>query len=347
MATTQSRISKHLVAQSESMKAMLASVENISQGDAVSGGVGVLIEGEPGSGRELIARYLHLKSARAHLPMISVKAASASVEIFQCPLDDAEQSPYQHAHGGTLLVRDVSELRRSSQRKLTRALGPKSDWDFRVIATCDPGLEAAVEAGMFHAPLLQCLQTRRIVVPPLRDRAEDIEALMSRFVASLCRDIGRRRLRISSRAVDRLLRYPWPGNVAEMKQVARRLVVRAKGTLIEASDLEAILPTLAQRVPAEEASFEDLVRLKLSQLLQKVGAYPLRTLHEEVMSLVERPLLSSVMEYTGNNQLKTSELLGLSRNTLRRKLSDYGLVASRAKMLQAKRTRSKAKRSSS
>jgi Fis family transcriptional regulator len=113
-------------------------------------------------------------------------------------------------------------------------------------------------------------------------------------------------------------------------------VVRAKGGLIEASDVDAVLPTLARRVPMEEVSFEDLVRFKLSELLRMVDGYPVHALHEEVMGLVERPLLRLVLEHTGKNQVKAAEILGLSRNTLRRRLQDFGLVGPRGKMLRAK-----------
>ncbi len=296
----------------------------------------VLIEGEPGTGRELIARLLHSSSLRADQEMVSVKADAVSAQLFSCPVAAESDSVFVSAQGGTLLVRDVCELRKMSQRKLCRALEGDSAWDMRVLATSDPGLLAAVEAGMFHGPLLDKLIKNTIVVPPLRERSEDIIPLMAAFVRVMGRDMGQRRITLSSLTNDTLLRYPWPGNVAEMKQVARRLVVRAKGGRIEASDVDAVLPKLAQRVPMEDVSFEDLVRFKLTELLRMVDGYPVHSLHEELMGLVERPLLRLVLEHTGNNQVKASEILGLSRNTLRRRLVDFGLVGPRAAMLRAK-----------
>lgn len=337
MAVTSAQLHRYFVAESPGMKEVLAAVDSLSKETGPEAHRGVLIEGEPGSGRELVARYLHLRSSRADLPMVSIKAASASASNFTCPLEGEGEAPFLNAHEGTLLVRDVCEMRRRSQRKLAKALSPESGWDIRVLVTTDPGLESAVEAGMFHGPLLNMLNTHRIVVPPLRERSEDIVPLMQVFVSALCRDMGRKRLGLSKRASDMLQSYPWPGNVAEMKQVARRLVARARGGLIEVEDLDSVLPTLARRVPAEEASFEDLVRTKLNELLRHIGGYPVHALHEEVMGLVEKPLLAAVLEHTGNNQLKASEILGLSRNTLRRKLVDYGLVAVRAKVLSARR----------
>src|SRR5690606_23869817 len=131
---------------------------------------------------------------------------------------------------------------------------------------------------------------------------------------------------------------PWPGNVAELKQVARRLVMRAKSDSIEAADVDAVLPCLIPRAPLEELSFEDLVRLKLAELFKRVEGYPVTALHEEVLGLVERPLLQLVLEHTGNNQLKAAEILGVSRNTLRRRLLDFGLLAERASPMRARRS---------
>ncbi len=313
------------------MKAVLDAIDELAHNPEP-----VLIEGEPGSGRELIARLLHSSSSRRGQEMISIKAGAAPLEIFRCPVADESDSFFASARGKTLLVRDVCELRKTSQRNLAKALDEESDRDIRVLATSDPGLSSAVEAGMFHGPLLERLTKNTIVVPPLRDRLQDIVPLMGELVRVLGRDMGCKRITLSSLASDTLLRYPWPGNVAEMKQVARRLVVRAKGGRIEASDVDAVLPTLARRVPLEDVSFEDLVRLKLSELLRLVNGYPVHALHEEVMGLVERPLLRLVLEHTGSNQVKAAEILGLSRNTLRRRLQDFGLATPRAKMLRAK-----------
>ncbi len=320
-----------LIAESSSMKAVLRAIDELAAHREP-----VLIEGEPGSGRELIARLLHSSSDRHKQEMVSIKAGAAPVEIFSCPVETKSEHVFASARGGTLLVRDVCELRKKSQRKLLQALQEQSSWDLRVLATSDPGLAAAVEAGIFHGPLLQLLAKNTIVVPPLREREEDIVPLMAELVRVLARDMGQRRIAVSSLANDTLLRYPWPGNVAEMKQVARRLVVRAQGGRIEASDVDLVLPTLAQRVPMEDVSFEDLVRYKLSELLRRVDGYPIHSLHEELMGLVERPLLRLVLEHTGSNQVKAAEILGLSRNTLRRRLQDFGLASPRAKMLRAK-----------
>jgi two-component system nitrogen regulation response regulator GlnG len=132
---------------------------------------------------------------------------------------------------------------------------------------------------------------------------------------------------LSSRAYERLVSYPWPGNVAELKGIARRLVYRAKRSRIEAGDVDAVLPAVAERVPLEQMSLEEMVRSKLAAFLRRVDGYPLSGLYDDVIARVEKPMLELVMKATGGNQLKAAELLGVNRNTLRRKLTEHGLLA--------------------
>ncbi len=337
MAGLHSPESALVVAESPAMKALLQAIEALSRSSEP-----VLIEGEPGSGRELVARLLHLGSPRGDRELVSIQAGGARAELFACNVAETSEGLFQSAHRSSLLVRDICELPKKSQRKLSKVLGTAVEegapGDVRVLATSDPGLLDAVGAGVFYEPLHRKVAAQTICVPPLRERREDLVPLMHKLVSALGKDIGRRRLSMSTRANDALLRYPWPGNVAELKQVARRLVVRAAGERIEASDVDAVLPCLAQRAPLEELSFEDLVRHKLQTLFRRVEGYPLSSLHEEVLGLVEKPLLQLVMDHTGQNQLKAAEILGLSRNTLRRRLVDFGLVADRAPSLRARRS---------
>ncbi|HEX4449595.1 MAG TPA: helix-turn-helix domain-containing protein, partial [Kofleriaceae bacterium] len=138
-------------------------------------------------------------------------------------------------------------------------------------------------------------------------------------------EIGRAKPSISTRAHDRLAGYPWPGNVAELKSIARRLVVRVSRTRIEAGDVDEVLPTVATRVPLEDLAFEEIVKAKLSGLLARIDGYPIHDLYDKVLERVERPLFDLVLEHTGGNQVKAAEVLGLNRNTLRKKLAGFGL----------------------
>ena len=324
-----------LVCESEAMREVLAATEQAAGHDDP-----VLVLGEPGSGRELIARLIHLGSKRRSRELVTVRAGAAPRAIFVDEIEGSSSSAFQRAQGGTLLVKNVCELGRTAQRKLGRVLrGPRASgdgaaadgpdaqfFDLRVVATCETGLDVAVRAEVFSQALYDRLAGCTINVPALRDRPQDIPVLAEQLVRHYAREIGRPRLKVSTRAFERLVSYPWPGNVAELKGVARRLVVRSKGSVIQAGDVDAILPSLAERVPLEQMSLEEMVRCKLAAFLRRVEGYPIEGVHEDVLARVERPLLDLVMEHTGGNQVKAAEILGLNRNTLRRKLAEHGLV---------------------
>lgn len=321
-----------LVAQSDAMREVVTSIERMAAHDEP-----VLVIGEPGSGRELVARLIHLSSRRRKRPLVTVRPGAAPKAIFVDEIEGSSNSAFHQAHGGTLLVKDVCELTRAAQRKLSRVLrappsggadaGPESIYyDVRVVATCDPGIDRAARAEVFNRVLFDRLAASTIAVPPLRDRAPDVAPLAEQLVRQYARELGRGRMTIAVRARDRLAAYPWPGNVAELKGVARRLVVCVKGTIVQAGDVDAVLPSLAERVPLEQMSLEEMVRCKLAAFLRRFEGYPIAGVHEDVLARVERPLLDLVMEHTGGNQVKAAEILGLNRNTLRRKLSEHGLV---------------------
>ncbi len=328
------------------MRSVVAAVEQAAAHDEPA-----LILGEPGSGRELVARLIHLTGRRRGRELVTVRAGAAPKAIFVDEIEGSSNSAFDRAHGGSLLVKDVCDLTRTAQRKLSRLVrapgggdavsvpagaparhpaGQKSSvYDVRVLATCDPGLDRAAAVEVFNRLLYERLSRCTIQVPPLRERLPDIVPLATQLIRQYAGEIGRGRISISTRATDRLVAYPWPGNVAELKGIARRLVVNVRGNHIQAGDVDAALPLLAERVPLEQMSLEEMVRCKLAAFLRRFDGYPVARVHEDVLARVERPLLDLVMEHTGGNQVKAAEILGLNRNTLRRKLSEHGLSGGR------------------
>lgn len=292
----------------------------------------VLVLGEAGTGRELIARILHVSNHKGAGSFVQVHGGSAPANLFYSGANPASGSTLRSASGGTLLIKDLCELPRTEQKRLMRALcgrGPTAagELDVMVVGSCDIDLAYAVDAGVFGGELYDVFAAREIVVPALRDRTADIPQLASSFIREYGREIGRNRMTLSTRAYERLVKYPWPGNVAELKGIARRLVYRSKKSRIEAGDVDGVLPVVAERVPLENMSLEDMVRTKLGAFLRRVDGYPMNSLYDDVITRVEKPMLDLVMQATGGNQLRAAELLGLNRNTLRRKLTDHGLLA--------------------
>jgi two-component system nitrogen regulation response regulator GlnG len=325
-----------LVAASPAMRAVITCVERYADGDAP-----VLICGEHGTGRELVARVLHRRGPRRASRFVAVRPTFEDAPTSPNPSpgggrdgDACERAcrALRAASGGTLLVKDVSDLSASSQRTLKRAIRDRGGeregaevFDVQVVATADLDLERAVDAAIVSPELYQLFQARRIEVPPLRERSEDLPELFERWIRHYAAEIGRAKPTVSSRAYARLIAYPWPGNVAELKSIARRLVVRVTRARLEAGDVDEVLPVVAERVPLEDLAFEEMVKAKLAGLLARIDGYPVHDLYDKVLARVERPLFDLVLAHTGGNQLKAAEILGLNRNTLRKKLADLGI----------------------
>jgi two-component system, NtrC family, nitrogen regulation response regulator GlnG len=309
-----------LVAHSAAMRAIAAQVDALADGQSP-----VLITGEHGTGRELVARILHQRGPRCRRRFVSVRPTFEGSDVpHASDVCVRARHALDAAAGGTLLVKDMIDLSAPSQRTLRRAIRDPGD-DVHVVATADVDVEHAVDAQMVARELYELFEPRRIEVPPLRDRGEDLPDLFERWVKHYAAEMDRTKPTISTRAHERLGAYPWPGNVAELKSIARRLLVRVQKNRIEAGDVDEVLPVVATRVPLEDLAFEEIVKAKLSGLLARIDGYPIHDLYEKVLERVERPLFDLVLARTGGNQVKAAELLGLNRNTLRKKLADLGL----------------------
>jgi two-component system, NtrC family, nitrogen regulation response regulator GlnG len=322
-----------IVGESEQMAAVVDAIEDAADKDHA-----VLIEGERGTGRELVARAIHYAGPRRRADFVALKAANIPRSLI-----DEELGPrtLRRAQGGTLLLKDVVALARGPQRQLVRVLRrreakkphghddtPHESFDVRLIASGDPDLAPAVDADAFDRELYDRLGVRRIQIPPLRRRLADIPRLAHHFIRDIADEMGRSGMTMGSAAVDKLQAYPWPGNVGELKDVMRRLLLRLKRGPIEACDIEDVLPPMNERVPLEDLSLEELVRAKLKGFLRRVDGYEVDNLYDDVMARVERPLLELVLARTNGNQLKAAKMLGVNRNTLRKKLADLGLSGS-------------------
>lgn len=318
-----------LVAESKSMRAVAAQVAEFADGDAP-----VLICGEHGTGRELVARVLHQRGPRGRGRFVAVRPTFEGSEVPSVAGDDAcerAKRALRAAAGGTLLVKDLSDLSAPSQKTLKRAIRDRREpaateaHDVQVVATADVDVDHAVDAQIVSRDFYDLFKARRIEVPPLRDRVDDLPTLFERWIKHYSAEVGRTKPTVSSRAHERMAAYPWPGNVAELKSISRRLVVRVSRSKIEAGDVDEVLPVVATRVPLEDLAFEEMVKSKLAGLLARIDGYPVHDLYEKVVARVERPLFDLVLAHTGGNQLKAAEILGLNRNTLRKKLAELGM----------------------
>ena len=277
----------------------------------------VLIEGETGTGKELVARNIHLLSRRADKPFVDINCASVPDHIFESELcgheagafTDAKTTKkglFEIAEGGTLFLDEVGEMPQHLQAKLLRVLETKTfrrvggtrdiKVDVRVIAATNKDLGECAKEGSFREDLYYRLNVMPIKIPPLRERAEDIPMLVEFFLFDTAGNMSRKVSSIEKDALNALCAYGWPGNIRELRNVLERAVILCQGQVITARHL-----TLPARTPEEK-----LELLTLSE--------------------VERIHISNVLASSENNRTKAAKLLGISRSTLNEKIKTYQIA---------------------
>lgn len=286
----------------------------------------VLIQGETGAGKELVARALHFDGPRASGPFVEINCASLPAQLVESELFGHERGAFtdarerriglvEAADGGTLFLDEVGELELATQAKLlklledhqVRRLGSVREQkvDVRVLAATNRPLEAMVQSGQFRGDLYFRLCSLRVDLPPLRDRAGDVRLLLEMFLQRSCRRYGKRGMRFSPEAVQALETYRWPGNVRELANVVEQCVILASLSVIERADLPLPVQGGSSALPEVAAPF------------QVSGA---STLFE-----VERQLLVDALERNRWNVTKSAKALGISRDTLRYRIEKFGL----------------------
>jgi two-component system nitrogen regulation response regulator GlnG len=307
-----------------------------------------LIQGETGTGKELVARAIHHHSVRAG-PFVAVNCSAIPHDLLESELFGYERGAFtgaadrrigkfEAAARGTLFLDEVADMSLDLQAKLLRVLQEKEftrigsreliRLDARIIAATNQDLEAAVQARRFRDDLFFRLNVVLITVPPLRDRRADIPQLIDFFIDKINRDIGTPIVGLAASAREALLRHDWPGNVRELENTLLRAAVLARGRTITLEDL-ALRAGVSSRSNAADLLLEDAVRQRARECLHQSLAGESSELHTTIVAAVERPLIEFVLEETGGNQLRAAAVLGLNRNTLRKKISELGVVLKR------------------
>jgi two-component system nitrogen regulation response regulator GlnG len=328
-----------LVGKSSRMQEVYKTIGRIAGTD-----VTVLLRGESGTGKEVVARAIHHYSRRAGKPFVGVSCAAIPAALLESELfghergafTDAHQrrlGRFELAHGGTLYLDEVGDLGPELQPKLLRALQERSlervgggeaiPVDVRVVAATNRDLEALIREGRFREDLYYRLNVVPLTLPPLRERSEDIPFLVDHFLGKYGTELGERA--VATEALERLMGYGWPGNVRELENVVQHAMVMAAGGVILPEHLP-IAPGAAPP-PAAAGTLEQLVEQKLAECVRGLGRRESANLYDLLIGLVERPLLRAVLQETGGNQLRAAALLGINRNTLRKKLRQLGLTA--------------------
>ena len=302
----------------------------------------VVITGETGTGKSLVAQMLHQQSPRAAQPVISVNCAalnpSDAAKLLFGEMDGAgpgRPGQIAAAASGSLYLKEISQLSDDVQARLLKYLEDRDDNDvggvrFIVSSRRDPVL--AMEAGMLREDLFYRLNVMSIFVPPLRERAEDIPALVLSILDAMRVPSPPT---VTQAALDRLMRHKWPGNVRELENTLQRLVLIANGDDIDRDMVEADFmqngsaQVLSDR-PAVAETLSDAVERHLQDYFDlHTDVLPSGGLYHRVLRELERPLLRLTLEATRGNQLKASDVLGLNRNTLRKKIRDLNIQVTR------------------
>jgi two-component system nitrogen regulation response regulator GlnG len=309
----------------------------------------VLIQGESGTGKELIAKVIHYHSPRWSGPFLAINCSAIPRELLESELfghekgaftGATEQRPgkFELAQGGTILLDEIADMPLELQAKLLRVLQEREvtrlggrdtiKVDCRILAATNQSLERAAKQGRFREDLFFRLNVVPVQVPPLRDRRGDIPELLTFFIDKINREMGTSITGISPEARDLLLRHNWPGNVRELENTLIRAAVLAAGSTIMPRDL-----ALAAQAPTPamygDMSLEEIVRLKLREYFRQTGDVEPSDLYALILERVERPLIELTLERTGGNQLQAAAILGINRNTLRKKISTLKIAPRR------------------
>jgi two-component system nitrogen regulation response regulator GlnG len=302
----------------------------------------VLLEGESGVGKTLAARALHDLGRRREGRFVAVNLGAAPRERIDAELFgtiDGAPGKLAEADGGTLLLDEISDLPLDSQTRLLRmfdgaepALNPRTGrrCDVRVIAATHRDLRGLVSQGLFREDLFFRLNVAPIRLPPLREHVEDIPELARAFLLRAARE-GLPAKTIDDAALERLKRHDWPGNVRELENLIRRVCALYADETINARIIECELSS-HMSVRAEEGpiTLSALVERHLGLMFasESDGAPP-PGLYDRVLAEVERPLFQVTLAATRGNQVRAAEILGLNRNTLRKRITDLGLARSK------------------
>jgi two-component system, NtrC family, nitrogen regulation response regulator GlnG len=310
----------------------------------------VLVLGESGTGKELVARALHDLGPRKAKPFVAVNMAAIPRELIEAELFGHERGAFtgalqrsagrfEQASGGTLFLDEIGDMPMEAQTRLLRVLqsgefttvgGAKPiAVDVRIIAATHKNLADLIAAGQFREDLYYRLNVVPVQLPALRQRRDDIGLLAQHFLDRAAAE-GLPRKRLNDAGIAQLAEHGWPGNVRELENLMRRLAAISRDPVIPASAISAQLVGGGALATEAAETLEQAVAQHLARYFVQFGSeLPPAGLYDRILAEVERPLLAATLNAVRGNQLRAADLLGINRNTLRKKLSDLGLSAKR------------------
>jgi two-component system, NtrC family, nitrogen regulation response regulator GlnG len=331
-----------LVGRSQAMQEIYRLLARLMQTDLT-----VMISGESGTGKELVARALHDYGKRRNGPFVAINMAAIPRELIESELFGHEKGAFtgantrnpgrfEQAEGGTLFLDEIGDMPMEAQTRLLRVLqqgeyttvGGRTPikTDVRIIAATNKDLRILIQQGLFREDLFFRLNVVPLRIPPLRERVEDIPDLIRHFFAQAERE-GLPPKQMETAAVERLKRYRWPGNVRELENLARRLAALYPQETITTAVIDNELAPPAPAPVGDETRTEENLSASVERHLNKYfgdfgDGLPPPGLYHRILREIEYPLLSAALAATRGNQIRAADLLGVNRNTLRKKIRD-------------------------
>jgi two-component system, NtrC family, nitrogen regulation response regulator GlnG len=303
----------------------------------------ILIQGESGTGKELVAKTIHYNSPRWNQPFLAINCAAIPRDLLESELFGHERGAFtgaldrrigkfELAEGGTLFLDEVGDIPLELQTKLLRVLQDHEysriggrdvlKADVRILAATNQDLEKAVKDKRFREDLYFRLKVIPIYLPPLRERRGDMPLLISYFIDKINREMGIQISGVSPEAQKLLEEHTWPGNVRELENTLIRAAVLSSGPILFPKDFTLQNKPAAANLEIDQLSLEEIIRHKLEDYFRRTGDVDLDNLYSLVIERIERPLIELTLKKTRGNQIRAAQILGINRNTLRKKIVD-------------------------
>lgn len=338
-------LGRSIIGNSQPMQEVYKTLGRVADSD-----VTVLVTGESGTGKELIARAVHINSQRLGKPFIAMNCAAIPHELLESELfghergaftgaTERKSGKFEQADQGTLFLDEIGDMPLELQAKLLRVLQEKEitrtggnqalHIDVRIVAATNQNLIELVREKRFREDLYYRLNVVPISLPALRDRRDDIPMLVDFFLQKARQDLGIDSMECAPETLSLLQAYDWPGNVRELENAIKRAALLCPNHILAPSDF----PSLCSQDNAcsQSESLEALVVRKLESSLAQMNLQEMNNLYEMVLHQVERPLINIVLAKTRGNQVRTAEILGINRNTLRKKIKGLEIEVKRNK----------------
>ena len=340
------QVEKNIIGNSAAMQTIYKTIGKVADSD-----ITILIQGESGTGKEMVARAIHFNSGRLGKPFVAINCAAIPRDLLESELFGSEKGAYtgaserkqgkfEQANSGTIFLDEIGDMPLDLQAKILRVLQEHEvtrvggtnniPVDVRIVAATNQDLRERVRRKEFREDLYYRLNVVPITLAPLRERLDDVPMLVHYFLDRTRTELSIQPKQISEETMSLLISHSWPGNVRELENTIKRAVILSSDPMLTPADFESLRPETGDRaISPQDASLEAIVDTKLRSCFTGIEKLDKGDIHAKVLQQVERPLIRFILEKTKWNQVKAADILGINRNTLRKKIQELGIELKR------------------